>query len=49
MCLEDEIRKLRNQIKHEGIKNALNHDAIINFAEKMSADEYDRKRKHGKY
>lgn len=49
MCLKDEIQKLRNQIKREGIRNALQHEAIINFTETLSEEDYGPKRKHGKH
>ncbi len=52
MCLEEEIKKLRSMIQHEGIKNALQHDAIINFTHNIHDNtemNNATKRKHGKY
>ncbi len=52
MCLKEDIQKLRNQIKREGITNALQHDAIINFTHNIHDNtemNNATKRKHGKY
>ena len=52
MCLKEDVQKLRNQIKKERIRNALTHDAILNFADNIQIENeknYDPKRKHGKY
>ncbi len=50
MCLKDKIQKLRNQIKYEEIKNALHHDATLNFINTIISEEgYGTKYKRGEY
>ncbi len=40
MCLKDDVKQLRNKIKHDRIK----HDEIIQLAEEMDVN-YDTRRK----
>ncbi len=41
MCLEDEVKQLRNKIKRDRIK----HDEIIQLAEDIDIRYFDRKKK----
>jgi len=46
MCLKDEVQKLRNQIKRDGIKNALQHETILNLTINMDVkNDVHRRRK----